>query len=114
MKLLKKNSRRGCTAKTSISATAEEVTEKAVATKADAMVTVTGAAVMARAITRADAAMRVKDMEKDAAMTARGTRRAAADMVKDITKAAAATGKRINSRDVAFTRVCICSAFRRI
>lgn len=90
-------------AKMCISATAAADMEKAAATKADAMVMVTGAAVMARAITRADAAM-----------TARGTRRAAADMVKDITKAAAATGKRINSRDVAFTRVCICSAFRRI
>lgn len=68
-----------------ISATAEEVTEKAAATKADAMVTVTSAAVMARAITRAAAAMKE-----------RGTRRAAADMVKDITKADAAT-ERITS-----------------
>ena len=102
MKLLKKNSRRGCTAKTSISATAEEVTEKAVATKAAAMVTVTGAAVMTRAITRADAAMRVKDMEKVAAMKERETRKAAADMVKDITKAAAATGKKTNSRECGF------------
>lgn len=85
-----------------ISATAEEVTEKAAATKADAMVTVTGAAVMARAITRAAAAMRVKDMEKVAAMKERGTRRAAADMVKDITKAAAATGKKTNSRECGF------------
>ena len=90
MKLLKKNSRRGCTAKTSISATAEEVTEKAVATKAAAMVTV------------ADAAMRVKDMEKVAAMKERETRKAAADMVKDITKAAAATGKKTNSRECGF------------
>lgn len=79
-----------------ISATAEEVTEKAVATKADAMVTVTGAAVMARAITRAAAAMRVKDMEKVAAMKERGTRRAAADMARAITKADAAT-ERITS-----------------
>lgn len=43
-------------AKMCISATAAADMEKAAATKADAMVTVTGAAVMARAITRAAAA----------------------------------------------------------
>ena len=53
-------------------------------------------------ITKAAAAMRVKDMEKAAATKAKGTRRAAADMVKDITKAAAATGKRTNSRGCGF------------
>ena len=85
LEVSEKSVRRGCTAKMCISATAAADMEKAAATKADAMVTVTGAADMVKDITRAAAAMKE-----------RGTRRAAADMVKDITKAAAAT-ERITS-----------------